>query len=73
MGFGDDLEALQEQQDHLEIALQHTQEQLQMMTQENTQLKFELRKESELEQEPLREKVCHRSCSISKCFIHKLF
>ncbi|XP_044062114.1 trichohyalin-like [Siniperca chuatsi] len=47
LGLGEDLEALQEQRDRLEVALQHTQGQLQMMAQENTQLKLQLSKEAE--------------------------
>ncbi|XP_070770016.1 trichohyalin-like [Enoplosus armatus] len=47
LGLGEDLEALQEQRDRLEVALQYTQEQLQMMAQENTRLKLQLRKEAE--------------------------
>ncbi len=75
LGFGEDLEALQEQRDRLEVALQRTQEQLQVMAQENTRLKSQLRKEAEekdaeAEQVSSREKVCHIGCSIPKCFIH---
>lgn len=74
LGLGEDLEALQEQRDRLEVALQHTQEQLQVMAQENTRLKLQLRKEAEeqdaeAEQGSSREKVCHSGCSILKCFI----
>lgn len=60
LGLGEDLEALQEQRDRLEVALQRTQEQLQMVTQENTRLKLQLRKEeqeAEAEQESSRKKV----------------
>lgn len=60
LGLGEDLEALQEHRDHLEVALQHTQEQLQMMAQENTRLKLQLRKEVEEELGSVREKVCRR-------------
>ncbi|XP_045887270.1 rootletin-like isoform X1 [Micropterus dolomieu] len=50
LGLGEDLEALQQQCNRLEVTLQHTQEQLQMMAQENTRLKLQLRKEAEEEQ-----------------------
>ncbi|XP_073342655.1 uncharacterized protein [Pagrus major] len=56
LGLGEDLEALQEHRDRLEVALQHTQEQLQMMAQENTRLKLQLRKEVEEEPGSAREK-----------------
>ncbi|XP_076594940.1 uncharacterized protein LOC143325616 [Chaetodon auriga] len=56
-GLGEDLEALQEQRDGLEVALQRTQEQLQSMAQENTQLKLQLSKAAEAERGPSREKV----------------
>ncbi|KAK5864798.1 hypothetical protein PBY51_016011 [Eleginops maclovinus] len=46
LGLGDDLKALQAQRDRLEVALEHTQEQLRMMAQENTQLKLQLKKDS---------------------------
>ncbi|XP_034546414.1 trichohyalin-like [Notolabrus celidotus] len=59
LGFGEDLEALKEQRDRLEVALQHVQEQLEVLTQENTQLKLELRKEGGAEEaeESTREKM----------------
>ncbi|XP_074504912.1 uncharacterized protein LOC141775445 isoform X2 [Sebastes fasciatus] len=58
LGLGEDLEALQKQRDRLEVALEHTQEQLQTMAQENTQLKLQLRKqEAEAEQGSSREKI----------------
>ncbi|XP_051275118.1 protein FAM184A-like isoform X2 [Dicentrarchus labrax] len=62
LGLGEDLEALQEQRDRLEVALQHTQEQLQVMAQENTRLKLQLRKEAEeqeaeAEQDSSRERI----------------
>lgn len=47
LGLGEDLEALQEQRDRLEGALQHTQEQLQVMAQDNPELKSQLRKQAE--------------------------
>ncbi|XP_033488899.2 uncharacterized protein LOC144458250 [Epinephelus lanceolatus] len=50
LGLGEDLEALQEQCDRLQVALERTQEQLQVMAQENTRLKSQLRKEEEAEQ-----------------------
>ncbi|XP_035525701.1 trichohyalin-like [Morone saxatilis] len=59
LGLGEDLEALREQRDRLEVALQHTQEQLQVMAQENTQLKLQLRKEAE-EQEAQAEQESSR-------------
>ncbi|XP_070818283.1 rootletin-like [Chaetodon trifascialis] len=62
-GLGGDLEALQEQRDGLEVALQRTQEQLQLMAQENTQLKLQLSKATEAEQGPSREKVGTRATS----------
>lgn len=59
--LGEDLQALQEQRDHLEVELKHTQEQLQVVAQENTRLKLQLRKqaeEHETEQKSAGEKVC---------------
>lgn len=67
LGLGEDLEALQEHRDRLEVALQHMQEQLQMMAQENTRLKLQLRKEVEEEPGSVREKVCRRG------FIYRYF
>lgn len=67
LGLGEDVEALQEQRDSLEVALQQTREQLQLMAQENTRLKLQLNKAAEAEQGPSREKVCHRGSSIPKC------
>ncbi|XP_019131580.2 golgin subfamily B member 1 isoform X2 [Larimichthys crocea] len=55
LGLGEDLEALREQRDRLEVALQQTREQLQMMAQENTRLKLQFSKET-AEQGPSREK-----------------
>ncbi|XP_031718778.1 trichohyalin-like isoform X2 [Anarrhichthys ocellatus] len=60
LGLGEDLEAHQEQRDSLKVALEQAQEQLQMMAQENTQLKLQLGKEgqeSEAEQGTSREKI----------------
>ncbi|TDH07610.1 hypothetical protein EPR50_G00107940 [Perca flavescens] len=60
LGLGEDLEALQDQRDRLEVSLEHIQEQLQRMAQENTQLKLQLRKEeqeAEAEQGSSREKI----------------
>ncbi|XP_069575922.1 trichohyalin-like [Brachyistius frenatus] len=62
LGLGEDLQALREQREHLEVSLQHTQEQLQVMLEENTQLKLQLRKQAEeqqteTEQRSSREKV----------------
>ncbi|KAM9740513.1 uncharacterized protein ACNS7B_011938 isoform 1-T3 [Menidia menidia] len=50
LGLGEDLQALQEQREHLEAALQHTQEQLRAMAKENAQLRSQLRKEAEEQQ-----------------------
>ncbi|XP_074529667.1 uncharacterized protein LOC141793138 [Halichoeres trimaculatus] len=50
LGFGEDLEALKEQRDRLEVALQHAQEQLEVMTQETTQLKLELMKKEDVQE-----------------------
>ncbi|KAK5925069.1 hypothetical protein CgunFtcFv8_017624 [Champsocephalus gunnari] len=47
LGLGDDLKALQDQCDRLEVTLGKTQEQLQMMDQENTRMKLQLKKDSE--------------------------
>lgn len=70
LGLGEDPEALEEQCDGLEDALQD--KQLQMMAQENTQLKLQLREEAE-EQETETEqgpsKVCYRGCSAPECLI----
>ncbi|XP_068570913.1 uncharacterized protein [Cebidichthys violaceus] len=60
LGLGEDLKAHQEQCDSLKVSLEHAQEQLQMMAQENTQLKLQLGKEgreSEAEQGSSREKI----------------
>nr|XP_046262054.1 girdin-like isoform X2 [Scatophagus argus] len=45
LGLGADLEKPKEQRDGLEVALQQTREQLQMIAQENTRLKLQLKKE----------------------------
>lgn len=66
-GLQEDLEPLHEQSDSVEAALQHTQQQLQVMSEENTELKLQLRneaKEEETEAESSGEKVCHKSCTI---------
>ncbi|XP_053735007.1 trichohyalin isoform X2 [Synchiropus splendidus] len=47
LGFGEDLQALQEQCDCLEAALQQAQVQLQVLSQENTQLKEQLGKQTD--------------------------
>ncbi|XP_008276569.1 putative leucine-rich repeat-containing protein DDB_G0290503 [Stegastes partitus] len=62
LGFGEDLQVLQEQHDNLEVALQHAQDQLQVMAQENARLKLQLRKkveepQRETEQESSKEKI----------------
>uniref|UniRef100_UPI0037E9A940 centromere-associated protein E-like isoform X2 n=1 Tax=Semicossyphus pulcher TaxID=241346 RepID=UPI0037E9A940 len=63
LGFGEDLEALKEQRDSLEVALQRMQEQLRVMAQENTRLKSELRKEEEEDkaEESSREKMTQQT------------
>lgn len=68
LGLGEDLEALQEQRDSLEAALQHAQVQLQVLAQENTQLKLQIR--TEVEQGHPQEKVRHMGFGTLKCFIH---
>ncbi|KAF3838431.1 hypothetical protein F7725_010199 [Dissostichus mawsoni] len=50
LGLGDDLKALQDQRDRLEVTLGKTQEQLRMMAQENTRLKLQLKKDTEKEE-----------------------
>ncbi|XP_041653708.1 myosin-2 heavy chain-like isoform X2 [Cheilinus undulatus] len=58
LGFGDELEALKEERDRLEVALQHTQEQLEAVIQEKTRLTSQLRKdENEKAEESSREKI----------------
>ncbi|KAK2849108.1 hypothetical protein Q5P01_008942 [Channa striata] len=47
MGLQVDLEALQEHSDSLEAALQHTQQQLQVVSEENTRLKLHFTKQAE--------------------------
>ncbi|XP_047441071.1 golgin subfamily B member 1-like [Mugil cephalus] len=55
LGLGEDLQTLREQRDRLEVSLQHTQEQLRVTVQENSQLKLQLRKQAEEQQ--TREKI----------------
>lgn len=50
LGLGEDLEALQEQRDCLEAALQRTHQQLQVMAQDNAELKSQLRKRAEVQE-----------------------
>ncbi|XP_034739024.1 trichohyalin-like isoform X2 [Etheostoma cragini] len=60
LGLGEDLEALQDQRDRLEVSMEHVQEKLQRMAHENAQLKLQLRKEeeeAEAEQRSSREKI----------------
>ncbi|XP_061786361.2 uncharacterized protein [Nerophis lumbriciformis] len=47
LGFGGDIEGLKEQYERLEATLQHSKEQLQVMAQENDQLKLLLRSQAE--------------------------
>lgn len=66
LGFGDDLQALKEQRDKLEIELQRTTAELQAKVQENADLKLLLRREdkqqqSEKEQSSSKNKVFHVS------------
>ncbi|XP_053285277.1 trichohyalin [Pleuronectes platessa] len=66
LGLGEDLADLREQRGSLEAALQHTQEELEMVTQENTQLKIQLRQQAEeraAEQGSSREKIGHAQSS----------
>ncbi|XP_057706180.1 myosin heavy chain, striated muscle-like isoform X2 [Corythoichthys intestinalis] len=57
LGLGEDLKGLREQCDHLEAALQHSKQQLQMMAQENAQLKLQLSNQGEEMQESLLHKL----------------
>ncbi|XP_032383889.1 rootletin isoform X2 [Etheostoma spectabile] len=60
LGLGEDLEALQDQRDRLEVSLEHIQEKLQRMAHENAQLKLQLRnkeEEAEVEKGSSREKI----------------
>ena len=60
LGLGEDLVDLREQRGRLEAALQHTKEELEMVAQENTQLKIQLRQQAEeqaAEEGSSREKV----------------
>ncbi|XP_049610635.1 uncharacterized protein jakmip1 isoform X1 [Syngnathus scovelli] len=50
LGLGEDLEGLREQCEHLEVALQQSKQQLQVMAQENAQLKLQLRNQREEKQ-----------------------
>ncbi|KAM4555853.1 uncharacterized protein jakmip1 isoform 2-T4 [Odontesthes bonariensis] len=50
LGLGGDLQALREQCEHLEVALQRTREQLKVMAKENAQLRSQLRNEAEEQQ-----------------------
>ncbi|KAM4586800.1 uncharacterized protein V3H82_005589 isoform 2-T2 [Fundulus diaphanus] len=50
LGFGDDLQALKEQREHLEVELQHTKAELLAKAQENAELKLQLRREAEQQQ-----------------------
>ncbi|XP_051925765.1 coiled-coil domain-containing protein 18-like isoform X2 [Hippocampus zosterae] len=50
LGLGEDLEGLREQCEHLEAALQQSKQQLQVMVQENAQLKRQLRNQREEKQ-----------------------
>ncbi|XP_072251772.1 uncharacterized protein jakmip1 isoform X1 [Leuresthes tenuis] len=50
LGLGEDLRALQEQCEQLEVALQHKQDQLKVMAKENAQLRSQLRNEAEEQQ-----------------------
>lgn len=84
LGLQEDLEPLQEQIDlepsglmSLEAALQRTQQQLQVMSEENSRLKLQLRKQAEVEdteaeQESSGEKVCHSYFIVLKknCILH---
>nr|XP_015801269.2 trichohyalin isoform X2 [Nothobranchius furzeri] len=51
LGFGEDHHALREEREQLEELLQKTQAQLETMTQENTQLKLQLRRSAEEQQQ----------------------
>lgn len=69
LGLGDDLKALQDQCDRLEVTLGKTQEQLRMMDQENTRMKLQLKKDSEKQEADAQQgsskgEVCHRGVSI---------
>ncbi|XP_047196630.1 paramyosin-like [Hippoglossus stenolepis] len=62
LGLGEDLADLREQRGRLEAALRHTQEELEMVAQENTQLKIQLRQQAEeqaAQQGSSREKIGH--------------
>lgn len=66
LGLGEDPEALQEQCDGLEDAVQD--KQLQLMAQENTGLKLQLREEAKAQVEQGPSKVGYRGCSAPQCF-----
>ena len=62
LGLGKDLQTLKDQCERLEVTLQHTEEQLKAVAQENAQLKSQLRKQAEehqtvIEQWSSKEKV----------------
>ncbi|XP_032410738.1 myosin-3 isoform X2 [Xiphophorus hellerii] len=50
LGFGDNSKALKEERDHLEDELEHIKAELQAMTQENAEIKLQLRRETEKQQ-----------------------
>ncbi|XP_028272297.1 early endosome antigen 1-like isoform X2 [Parambassis ranga] len=66
LGLGEDLQALQEQRDHLEVELKHTQEQLQVVAQENAGLKLQLRKQAE-EHETAQKSSGEKVSTLSTC------
>ncbi|XP_062250492.1 trichohyalin-like isoform X2 [Platichthys flesus] len=69
LGLGEDLADLREQRGRLEAALQHTQEELEMVAQENTRLKIQLRQHAEeraAEHGSSREKIGHAQDELAK-------
>ncbi|XP_077387759.1 uncharacterized protein LOC144025511 isoform X1 [Festucalex cinctus] len=56
LGLGEDLEGIREQCEHLEAALQQSKRQLQVLAQENAQLKLQLRNQREEKQESFLQK-----------------
>lgn len=50
LGFGDNSKALKEERDHLEDELEHIKAELQAITQENAEIKLQLRRETEKQQ-----------------------
>lgn len=69
LGFG---ETLREKYEHLEVALQQTQAKLEVMAQENAQLKLQLTKDAEEQQKATvqrspKEKVVNIYCSTFRC------